>query len=68
MNNEDKQEEMKKEADELIDLIEDAINELSYWSVRHDDYFNYELGNFEEMIKSCRVMLTGDPGIIDTQH
>lgn len=63
-----KQENMVKEADDLIDLIEDAVKDLGYWSVRHDDYFNYELGNFEEMINSCRKQLIGDAGIIDTQH
>jgi len=63
-----KQEEMKKEAEDLIDLIEYAVKDLSYWSVRHDDYFSYEVPNFEYMIRSCRKMLVGDPGIIDTQH
>lgn len=68
MNNEEKQQEMKKEAEELIDLIDDAVKELGYWSVNHDDYFNYEQNKFEETIKSCRKMLVGDAGIIDTQH
>jgi hypothetical protein len=68
MNNEEKQEEMKKEANELIDALQYALEDLGYWSVRHDDYFNYETNEIDEALRSCRKQLIGDPGIIDTQH
>jgi hypothetical protein len=66
--NEDKQEEMKKEVNKLIDSLQYALDDLGYWSVRHDDYFNYETDKIDEALKSCRRQLIGNPGIIDTQH
>lgn len=46
-----------KEANQLIDEVDDAISNLSYFSVRNDDVFNGEIGRLEEEVKNCRKQL-----------
>lgn len=60
------QEEMKKEANDYIDMIESVVSDLDYWSVRHDDIFTGEIARIEEEIKNLRKQLVGK--IIDMQH
>lgn len=50
-------EEMADEANDLIDAIEDAITDLSYFSVRHDDIFSDQVGDLEEDIKRTRQQI-----------
>lgn len=52
-------EEQRQEADQLIDLIEDAVYDLSYFSARHDDLFNLEVSQMEEQIKNARKQIYG---------
>lgn len=50
-------EEQKKEAHKLIDLIQYAIDDLSYFSVRKDDIFLSEVYQMEEQVKNARKQL-----------
>jgi len=47
-------EENRKEANLLIDLIQEAITNLDYFSVRNHDVFNGEIGRLEEEVKNLR--------------
>lgn len=53
----DNSEELRKEAHELIDLIEDAITDLSYFSARNEDIFNGEIDRMEQEVRNCRKQL-----------
>lgn len=46
-----------EEAGDLIDIVADAVQGLSYWSVRNDDLLNSQIQTFEETIKDCRKQL-----------
>ena len=46
-----------KEANELIDLVRDAIKDLNHFSVDNDDIFNPQTYNMEEILKDCRKQL-----------
>jgi hypothetical protein len=48
---------MVDEANNLIDSVEDAISNLSYFSVRHDDMFADQVSDLEEDIKQARRQL-----------
>ena len=55
--NEELTDEQLKEANEIIDLLEDAIDEISHFSAYNDDIFNYEQDQLYELVKSCRKQL-----------
>jgi hypothetical protein len=46
-----------QEMNDLIATIQDAVTALDYFSVRHDDIFNGEIGNMEEQLNNCRKKL-----------
>jgi hypothetical protein len=46
-----------EEAKNSIELIQDALNDLSYFSVRNDDIFSSQIQNIEEELKKCRQQL-----------
>ncbi len=46
-----------EEASDLIAVIQDAVSDLSYFSVRHDDIFNGEIEQLEEQLNRCRKQL-----------
>lgn len=45
------------EAEDLLDLLSAAIDELDRYSVYHDDMFNSEVFEMEELVKRCRKQL-----------
>lgn len=48
----------KKEAHELITLLEDQILELDKFSVNNDDVFDVQVYNLKEVIKDLRKQLS----------
>jgi hypothetical protein len=44
-------------ANDLIDIVEDSISDLSYFSVRHNDIFADQVSALEENIKRARQQL-----------
>lgn len=53
----DNSEQLRKEANQLIDLIDQAITDLDYFSVRNDDVFVTQIINLQEAVKDCRKQL-----------
>lgn len=47
----------KEDAHDLIDIIDDAVQNLDRWSVDHDDVLNSEVLEMFELIKRCRRQL-----------
>ena len=43
-----------QEANQLIDLISYAVKDLNWFSVEHDDLFNFETSKMEELVKMAR--------------
>ena len=56
----------KEEADDLIDIVQDALDELDRFSVRHDDIFNYQVDEINNALKGCRIQLQGQETDYDT--
>lgn len=50
-------EEQKQKANWLIEELSDALDSLSYFSVRNDDIFNGEIERIEEEIKNCQKQI-----------
>lgn len=46
-----------EQAADLIDVLEDALTDLDYYSARNDDMFSIEISNIEEQIKNLRKQL-----------
>lgn len=46
-----------QEASDLIALLDDAVTDLDRFSVRHDDLFNSEIIELQELVKRCRKQL-----------
>ena len=47
----------KQKANDLIDLLEDAITDLSHFSVDNDDMFDVQIPRLEELVKELRKQL-----------
>jgi len=50
-------EEQKQEANQLLDILRFALDDISYFSVHNDDIFNGEIGRIEEEIKNCQKQI-----------
>ena len=50
-------EEQIQEANEYIDLLESAIDDINRFSVYNDDIFNAQVGRLEDLVKELRKQL-----------